>query len=122
MSDEPTKDEDAVADAEDEEEEEVDAFEGINQDIDTDDFGVMTLESVCMNCHEDGITTLFPTHVPFFKEVFVMSFCCKACGLKNNELQSASEIQPQGCRLELTVSEEEVRGRGNYFLDSVVQT
>ncbi|CAD7092930.1 unnamed protein product [Hermetia illucens] len=33
-----------------------------------------------------------------------MSFQCEHCGYENNEIQSAGEIQPKGCRLTLTVT------------------
>jgi zinc finger protein len=38
------------------------------------------------------------TRIPFFREIILMSFQCEHCGLKNSEVQSAGEIQPQGAR------------------------
>ena len=32
------------------------------------------MESLCMNCHENGITRLLLTKIPFFKEIVIMSF------------------------------------------------
>lgn len=62
------------------------------------------IESACMNCFQTGSTQLLLTKIPFFKEVVLMSFKCDHCGFENNEIQSASEIQKQGCRIILNVS------------------
>ncbi|XP_037723947.1 zinc finger protein ZPR1 [Drosophila subpulchrella] len=64
---------------------------------------VVEIESACMRCFETGITRLLPTKIPFFREVVLMSFKCDHCGHINNEMQSASEIQKSGIRIELQV-------------------
>ncbi|KAK4695919.1 zinc finger protein, partial [Lecanoromycetidae sp. Uapishka_2] len=56
------------------------------------------IESMCMNCHKDGVTRLLFTKIPFFREIVLMSFYCEHCGLKNNEVQPAGEIQQQGVK------------------------
>ncbi|KJX94229.1 zinc finger protein zpr1 [Zymoseptoria brevis] len=56
------------------------------------------IQSLCMNCHEDGITRLLLTKIPFFREIVIMSFSCEKCGFHNNEIQSAGEIQPKGAK------------------------
>jgi zinc finger protein len=56
------------------------------------------IESLCMNCHEDGITRLLLTRIPFFREIVIMSFACPHCGFRNSEVQPAGEIQPRGHR------------------------
>ena len=58
---------------------------------------VEEIESLCMQCGEQGLTRLLPTYIPYFKEVIVMSFSCPHCGNRNSEIQSAGEIQPKGC-------------------------
>jgi zinc finger protein len=55
------------------------------------------LESLCMNCHEQGTTRLLLTRIPFFREVVIMSFECPHCNFRNNEIQSAGIIQERGC-------------------------
>ena len=55
------------------------------------------IESLCMECHKQGITRLLPTYIPYFREVIVMSFSCPHCGNRNSEVQMAGEIQPKGC-------------------------
>ncbi|KAF2668013.1 zinc finger protein zpr1 [Microthyrium microscopicum] len=54
------------------------------------------IESLCMNCHEDGMTRLLLTKIPFFREIIIMSFACEHCHFKNSEIQSAGEIQQRG--------------------------
>uniref|UniRef100_A0A6P7FPP1 Zinc finger protein ZPR1 n=1 Tax=Diabrotica virgifera virgifera TaxID=50390 RepID=A0A6P7FPP1_DIAVI len=62
------------------------------------------IESLCMNCHEDGITRLLLTKIPFFKELVLMSFTCEHCGYQNNEIQSGAAVAKKGVRISLTVS------------------
>jgi zinc finger protein len=64
------------------------------------------VESLCMNCHENGITRLLLTKIPFFKEIVIMSFACEHCGLQNNEIQSAGEIQQKAAKYAFKVENE----------------
>ncbi|OJD37778.1 zinc finger protein zpr1 [Diplodia corticola] len=64
---------------------------------------VEEIESLCMNCHDDGTTKLLLTRIPFFKEIVIMSFDCPHCGFKNAEIQPAGEIQPRGAKYLLKV-------------------
>ena len=54
---------------------------------------VEEIESLCMRCHEQGVTRLLLTTIPFFREIIVMSFRCEHCGWHNNEVQSAGSIR-----------------------------
>lgn len=63
------------------------------------------VESMCMNCHENGQTRLLLTKIPFYKEVILMSFTCDNCGYENNEIQSSSVIPEKGIRIRLTVKD-----------------
>ncbi|KAH8283311.1 hypothetical protein KR054_000607 [Drosophila jambulina] len=65
---------------------------------------VVEIESACMACFRTGTTRLLPTKIPFFREVVLMSFRCEHCGHTNNEMQSASEIQKSGIKIELQVN------------------
>ncbi|KAF3193777.1 nucleolar zinc-finger protein [Orbilia oligospora] len=56
------------------------------------------IESLCMNCHENGTTRLLLVSIPFFREVILMSFDCPHCHFKNSEVQAAGEIQPRGVK------------------------
>ena len=64
------------------------------------------VESLCMNCHENGITRLLLTKIPFFKEIVIMSFACEHCGLQNNEIQSAGQIQQKAAKYAFKVENE----------------
>ncbi|KAK9899759.1 zf-ZPR1-domain-containing protein [Cystobasidium minutum MCA 4210] len=60
------------------------------------DHPVESIESLCMQCGENGTTRLLLTMIPYFKEVIIMSFRCPHCGFNNNEIQPAGSIQPLG--------------------------
>ena len=53
----------------------------------------MEIESLCPNCHKNGITKIISINIPFYRQVIVMSFACEHCGLKNNNLQSGEQAQ-----------------------------
>ncbi|KAH7424114.1 hypothetical protein KP509_12G090400 [Ceratopteris richardii] len=61
------------------------------------------IESLCMRCGENGITRLLLTRIPHFREVVLMAFECPHCHERNNEVQFAGQLQPQGCCHTLTV-------------------
>ncbi|KAK6345873.1 nucleolar zinc-finger protein [Orbilia blumenaviensis] len=65
---------------------------------DDEDRVVDQIESLCMNCHENGTTKLLLISIPFFREVILMSFECPHCHFKNSEVQAAGEIQPRGVK------------------------
>ncbi|GAA6010075.1 hypothetical protein JCM10207_007547 [Rhodosporidiobolus poonsookiae] len=68
----------------------------IGEAVGAGDVPVEVIESLCMECHEQGETRMLLTVIPYFREVIVVSFRCEHCGYKNNEIQSAGEIQPLG--------------------------
>lgn len=72
--------------------------ESLFKDIgdDADDFQPTEIESMCMNCHDNGTTRLLLTKIPFFREIIVSSFSCPHCHWSNTEIQSAGAIQDQG--------------------------
>ena len=59
--------------------------------ITADPENVTEIESLCMNCHENGITCIFMAKIPFFKEMILTSFRCEHCGYRNNEVQSGGK-------------------------------
>lgn len=65
-------------------------------DIDPDN-PVTEIESLCMNCGRSGVTRLLLTKIPHFKEIIVMAFDCPHCHFRNSEIQSAGQIQDEGC-------------------------
>ncbi|GFF30485.1 zinc finger protein ZPR1 [Aspergillus udagawae] len=72
-----------------------------------EDTGVMSLESLCMNCHENGITRLLLLRVPFFRDIILESFECEHCGHRDNSVKSAGQIQEKGTKYTLDVENEE---------------
>ncbi|XP_071842229.1 zinc finger protein ZPR1-like [Apostichopus japonicus] len=69
------------------------------------------LESMCMNCHEDGTTRLLLTKIPFFKDVIISSFDCPHCGYKNNEVQPGGAIQDKGIKYTVEIKTEKDMSR-----------
>ncbi|KAF7367454.1 Zinc-finger protein ZPR1 [Mycena sanguinolenta] len=65
-------------------------------ETETEEKVVQEIESLCMKCHEQGVTRMLLTSIPYFREIIVMSFRCEFCGATNNEIQSASSIQKEG--------------------------
>ena len=75
------------------------------KDLDYDVWdGVDEIVSLCMSCGENGVTRLMLHKIPYFRELIIASFCCEACGERNNEVSFGGEIQPQGCIYDLLVS------------------
>ncbi|XP_071777099.1 zinc finger protein ZPR1 [Centroberyx gerrardi] len=63
---------------------------------DEEDTQPTEIESLCMNCYQNGTTRLLLTKIPFFKEIIISSFSCTHCCWTNTEIQSAGRIQDQG--------------------------
>ncbi|KAI8614692.1 zinc finger protein ZPR1 [Chytriomyces sp. MP71] len=70
-------------------------FNEIGQNVE-DDQPVHVIESLCMNCHENGESRIMLTLIPHFKEVILMCFECPHCGFKNNEIQTGSAVHELG--------------------------
>lgn len=68
------------------------------------ELGATEIESMCMNCHENGTTRLLLTSIPFYKEVVLMSFNCEHCGFQNNEIQPGGEMAPKGIRISVKIT------------------
>uniref|UniRef100_A0A182Q2Z5 Zinc finger protein ZPR1 n=1 Tax=Anopheles farauti TaxID=69004 RepID=A0A182Q2Z5_9DIPT len=68
------------------------------------ELGATEVESMCMNCHENGITRLLLTQIPFYKEVVIMSFSCDHCGYENNEIQPGGEIAQKGITIRTVIA------------------
>lgn len=85
-------------------EEDVRGGGSVFRDINADEVWQPTeMESLCMNCYQNGTTRMLLTKIPFFKEIIVSSFSCAHCGWSNTEIQSAGRIQDQGVCYSLKV-------------------
>ncbi|KAK8038640.1 zf-ZPR1-domain-containing protein [Apiospora rasikravindrae] len=81
---------------------------------------VEEIESLCMNCHENGMTRMMLTMIPYFREVIIMSFSCEHCHFANTEIQAAGTIQPRGSRYELRLNDMEDYARTVVKSDNAV--
>lgn len=62
------------------------------------------IDSLCMNCGENGITKLLLTKIPYYKDIVLMSFECEHCGFENNEIQRGGQIMEKGIRITVKVN------------------
>uniref|UniRef100_A0A3Q2Y284 Zinc finger protein ZPR1 n=1 Tax=Hippocampus comes TaxID=109280 RepID=A0A3Q2Y284_HIPCM len=85
---------------------------------DDEDWQPTEIESLCMNCYQNGRTRLLLTKVPFFKEIIVSSFSCDECSWSNTEIQSAGRIQEQGVCYTLKVTSKHDLNREVVKMDS----
>ncbi|XP_052748134.1 zinc finger protein ZPR1 [Galleria mellonella] len=67
---------------------------------------VTEIESLCINCHANGITRLLLTRIPHYKNVVLMSFSCEECGYENNEIQPGGAFAETGVRWKLRVEDQ----------------
>ena len=64
------------------------------------------IESLCMECKEQGVTKFMYTKIPMFKDIILSSFYCEHCGYKNSEVQFSGKLGPQGIKYEYTITDE----------------
>ncbi|KAK9806531.1 hypothetical protein WJX73_007900 [Symbiochloris irregularis] len=76
--------------------------EVINVDI-PEDGSPVVLPSLCMNCHDNGETTILLTKIPHFRDIVIYSFECQHCNSRNNEVQFAGVFGEKGVRYTLAV-------------------
>ena len=78
--------------------------EQLQQELDYANWnGLDVMESLCINCREQGTTIIKLHKIPFFKELIIASFSCPHCRYTNNEVSFGGEIQIKGSICELTV-------------------
>lgn len=64
------------------------------------------IESLCVQCGDNGMTRIMLSKIPHYKEIIISSFSCDHCGNSNNEIQSGGVIQEKGVRLTVTIATE----------------
>jgi len=67
-----------------------------NTGVHTTELGVTEIESLCLQCEENGVTKLLLTKIPFFREVILMSFDCPHCGFRDVQIQPGAPVQEKG--------------------------
>ncbi|XP_038861234.1 zinc finger protein ZPR1-like isoform X3 [Salvelinus namaycush] len=92
-------------------------FKEISADNDEDNQPT-EIESLCMNCYQNGMTRILLTKIPFFKEVIISSFTCPNCSWSNTEIQSAGRIQDQAIAYTLKVKSKQDMNREVVKADS----
>jgi len=64
---------------------------------------IQEVESMCMNCNENGITKILLTKIPFYKEIIIMNFECPHCGYSTREVQTGQSLADSGIMFEVKV-------------------
>lgn len=80
----------------------VDLEDGVPSDV---------IQSLCMECKEQGETKFMYTKIPMFKEIILSSFYCDHCGFKNTEVQFGGKLASQGCKYTYTISDAQALNR-----------
>ncbi|MCJ1461843.1 hypothetical protein MMC07_000442 [Pseudocyphellaria aurata] len=68
-----------------------------------EDGSPLIVQSLCMQCHDNGETTILLTKIPHFRELVIYAFECQHCGSRNNEVQFAGTFGELGVRYTLEV-------------------
>ncbi|KYM79810.1 Zinc finger protein ZPR1 [Atta colombica] len=68
---------------------------------------VLSFPTNCPDCNNPCETNMKLTNIPHFKEVVIMATLCESCGHRTNEVKSGSGIEPQGVRIEVTITGKE---------------
>lgn len=74
-----------------------------NLHADNPEESVTEVSSLCVYCHEQGMTRLMLTRIPHFREVILSSFSCDECSYKDSEVQFGGSIKEKGQRISITV-------------------
>lgn len=72
-------------------------------DVDADLERITVIESLCVNCGENGQTRMLLTSIPYFRDIIVLSFRCDLCGFSSTETQSATDMADKACRYQLHI-------------------
>lgn len=72
---------------------------------------VTRIQSLCMDCGEEGTTSFLLTTIPHFREIIISSFECPNCNAKNNTIQFGGTIQPLGINIKCQIKTPEDMNR-----------
>ncbi|XP_011634850.1 zinc finger protein ZPR1 isoform X2 [Pogonomyrmex barbatus] len=68
---------------------------------------VISFSTNCPDCNSPCETNMKTTNIPHFKEIVIMATLCESCGHRTNEVKSGGGIEPQGVRIEVTITGKE---------------
>nr|XP_012226271.1 PREDICTED: zinc finger protein ZPR1 isoform X1 [Linepithema humile] len=68
---------------------------------------ILSFSTNCPECNNPCETNMKLTSIPHFKEVVIMATLCESCGHRTNEVKSGSGIEPQGVKIEVTITGKE---------------
>ncbi|KAL1311815.1 hypothetical protein AAFC00_001894 [Neodothiora populina] len=64
---------------------------------------VYSFPSSCPGCTRPCATNMKMVHIPFFKQVVLMSTACAQCGYRSNEVKTGGEVPARGRKITLRV-------------------
>jgi len=68
---------------------------------------IVVFPGSCASCGRPLDTLMKKVNIPYFKDIFIMSTNCDACGYRDNEVKSGSAISEQGKKIILKVEDRE---------------
>ena len=71
----------------------------------TSELGVTEIQSLCLNCEENGVTKLLLTKIPFFQEIILMAFSCPHCGYRDTQIKPGAPVQEKGVHIVFRVTD-----------------
>ncbi|KAI7218790.1 zf-ZPR1-domain-containing protein [Hortaea werneckii] len=77
--------------------------------VDDDDIvenQVYSFPASCPGCTRPCATNMKMVHIPYFKQVVLMSTVCDSCGYRSNEVKTGGEVPEQGRKITLQVKSE----------------
>lgn len=64
---------------------------------------VYAFPASCPGCTRNCATNMKMVHIPFFKQVILMSTVCESCGYRSNEVKTGGEVPEKGRKITLRV-------------------
>ncbi|CAE7112307.1 unnamed protein product [Rhizoctonia solani] len=68
---------------------------------------IYVFPGICSSCSAPLDTMMKRVVIPYFKDIFIMSTNCAACGYRDNEIKSGGAISEHGKRITLKVEDSE---------------
>ena len=68
---------------------------------------ILVFPGPCPTCTLEVNTLMKKVNIPYFKDIFIMSTNCEACGYKDNEVKSGAAVSDKGKTITLKILDEE---------------